>query len=245
MAGYGNGAWSATLFLRAPSRGRTLELSRRPTILTCENCGTELPDGTSFCARCGTPLSVAQIGPVYVPQSPKPAEEAPGPQHFALPQVRPTFAGFWLRAVAFVIDRFVLSLIFGLIASFYPAVILVFPDPNRQPVSAPPYSTLEGFLQSLPHLTPTGFLVFLLMMWIYYALFEASPWQATPGKRMLRLYVTDLTGSPITFSRATFRYAGRMISEMIFMVGYIPAGFTEKKQALHDIIAGCLVLRRP
>lgn len=85
----------------------------------------------------------------------------------------------------------------------------------------------------------------LLLMWIYYAAFESSAWQATPGKKLLRLYVTDLSGHPIAFSRASFHNIGRMISEMTFWVGYIPAGFTEKKQALHDIIAGCLVLRRP
>jgi uncharacterized RDD family membrane protein YckC len=83
------------------------------------------------------------------------------------------------------------------------------------------------------------------MMWIYYASFEASSLQATPGKRVLRLYVTDLTGRPITFSRASIHNIGRVISEMTLWVGYIPAGFVEKKQALHDTIAGCLVLRRP
>src|SRR5216683_4014182 len=90
-----------------------MELSRRPTILTCENCGTEVLDGTSFCARCGTPVSVAQIGPVYVPQALPPAEVVSVPQRFALPQVRPTYAGFWLRAIAFLIDRFILSLVFA------------------------------------------------------------------------------------------------------------------------------------
>jgi uncharacterized RDD family membrane protein YckC len=84
-----------------------------------------------------------------------------------------------------------------------------------------------------------------MITWIYYASFESSSWQATPGKRVLRLYVTDLLGRQITFSRATIHNIGRMISEMTFLVGYIPAGFTEKKQALHDIIARCLVLRRP
>jgi len=87
--------------------------------------------------------------------------------------------------------------------------------------------------------------VLLLVMWIYYAAFEASSWQATPGKKLLRLYVTDLSGRRVTFSRATFHNMGRMIAEMTFWVGYIPAAFTEKKQALHDMIAGCLVLRRP
>jgi uncharacterized RDD family membrane protein YckC len=124
-------------------------------------------------------------------------------------------------------------------------VLMIFPDPNAQPVIAPSQLPLQGFLLSLPHLTLAGFLLLFLMMWIYYAFFETSPWQATPGKRVLRLYVTDLTGRPITFWRASIHHFGRVISELTFMVGYIPAGFTEKKQALHDIIASCLVLRRP
>lgn len=188
---------------------------------------------------------MAQIGPVYVPQTAPPAEGIPVPQRFALPKPHPTYAGFWLRAVAFLIDRFILSSVFGLIASFYPTVLMIFPDPNTQPVIAPNQLTLQGFLLSLPHLTSGGFLLLFLMMWIYYAFFEASSWQATPGKRVLRLYVTDLTGRPITFWRASIRYFVRMISELTFLVGYIPAGFTEKKQALHDMIASCLVLRRP
>src|SRR3984893_6147399 len=218
-----------------------MELSGRPTILTCQNCGNELPGGISFCGHCGTPLSVAQIGPVRVPEPPPPVEEIPVPQHFALPQLRPTYAGFWLRAVSSVIDRVILSSIFGVIASFRPAVFLIFPDANTQNV---PPATMQEFLMSIPHPTPEGFLVLLLLMWIYYAGFESSAWQATPGKKLFRLYVTDLSGRRITFSRASFHNIGRMISEMTFWISYIPAVFTEKKQALHDIIAGCMVLRR-
>jgi len=220
-----------------------MEKSTRRTILTCENCGTEIPEGASFCARCGSPLSVAQIGPVHVPAAPPPAvEQIPVPQQFALPQVRPTYAGFFVRAVSSLIDRVILSSIFGVIASFRPVVFLILPDPNTQNV---PPATMQEFLMSIPHPTPQGFLVLLLVMWIYYAAFEASSWQATPGKKLLRLYVTDLSGRRVTFSRATFHNMGRMIAEMTFWVGYIPAAFTEKKQALHDMIAGCLVLRRP
>jgi uncharacterized RDD family membrane protein YckC len=201
-----------------------------------------VPDGVSSCAQCGTPLSVAQIGPVHVPATPPPVEEIPAPQRFVLPQVRPTYVGFWLRALSSLIDRIILSSIFGLISSFRPAAFLIFPDSNA--ASQPP-ATMQEFLNSIPHPTPQGFFVLLLLMWIYYAGFESSAWQATPGKKLLRLYVTDLSGRPITFSRATFHNVGRIVAEMTFWVGYIPAAFTEKKQALHDIIAGCLVLRRP
>ncbi len=182
-----------------------MEKSTRRTILTCENCGTEIPEGASFCARCGSPLSVAQIGPVYVPAAPPSAEEIPGPQGFALPQARPTYAGFWLRAIASLIDRFILSLLFGLIASFRPAMFLIFPDPKNQLL---PPATFQEFLLSIPRPTSEGFLVLLMITWIYYASFEASSWQATPGKRVLRLYVTDLFGRQVTFSRATIHNIG-------------------------------------
>jgi uncharacterized RDD family membrane protein YckC len=219
-----------------------MESSRRPAILTCENCGKELPDGVSFCAHCGTPVSVAQLGPVHVPAAPPPVEQIPVPQQFALPQLRPTYVGFWLRGVSSLIDRVIVFFMFVLISSFRPALFWILPDPSAKSL---PSSTMQEALKPMVHPTPEGFLVLLLVTWIYYAAFEASSWQATPGKKLLRLYVTDLSGRRITFSRATFHNMGRMISEMTFWIGYIPAAFTEKKQALHDIISGCLVLRRP
>jgi len=210
-----------------------MELSRRSAILTCENCGTEIPDGASFCARCGTPVSVAQIGPVYVPQAAPPAEEISSPQRFAVPQARPTYAGFWLRAVAYVVDTVILSLALALAGSFDPSAFIVFPDANAASRLA------------LPQLTPLAIALTIPILWLYYAYFEASSWQATPGKRALKLYVTDLNGRPITFARATIRHFSKMISGLTLLVGYFIAGFTERKQALHDIISGCLVLRRP
>jgi len=210
-----------------------MELSGRPTILTCENCGAELTDGVSFCAHCGTPVSVAQIGPVYVPKAAPPAEEIPGPQRFALPQARPTYAGFWLRAVAYFIDTVIISVTLALAGSFNPSAFIIFPDAN----AASPLA--------LPQLTPLAIAVTIPIVWLYYAFFEASRWQATPGKRALRLYVTDLNGRPITFARATIRHFAKIISSLTLLIGYFIAGFTDKKQALHDIIASCFVLRRP
>ncbi len=60
----------------------------------------------------------------------------------------------------------------------------------------------------------------------------------------LNLKVTDMEGGPISFGRASLRYFGKILSSMIMMIGYILAGLTEKKQALHDLIAGCLVVRK-
>lgn len=88
-------------------------------------------------------------------------------------------------------------------------------------------------------------LFFLLQLasWLYFATFESSPWQATPGKKVLGLRVTDLEGGRLSFIRASGRYFGKIISSLLFGIGFVMAGFTEKKQALHDMLAGCLVLR--
>jgi uncharacterized RDD family membrane protein YckC len=80
---------------------------------------------------------------------------------------------------------------------------------------------------------------------LYYSVMESSPWQATLGKRALGLQVTDLQGRRISFGRATGRYFAKIVSGLTLSIGYLMAGFTRRKQALHDIIAECLVVRRP
>ena len=82
-------------------------------------------------------------------------------------------------------------------------------------------------------------LLVTMASWLYWASMESSPWQATLGKKALGIEVTDFAGRRISFARASGRYFGKII-----FIGFILAGFTERKQALHDMIAGCLVVRR-
>jgi uncharacterized RDD family membrane protein YckC len=82
------------------------------------------------------------------------------------------------------------------------------------------------------------------MSWAYFALFESSPMRATVGKYALGLYVSDVHGDPITFRRATARYWLKLLSSLSLMVGWFLAAFTPRKQALHDLLAGTLVLRK-
>jgi uncharacterized RDD family membrane protein YckC len=170
---------------------------------------------------------------VYVPQSAQPPEVIPAiPELTKLPP-RPAFAGFWLRAVAYLIDNILMSVLFALVASFHPYTFLKSPDAASISLAAP------------PQLTPIAIALWIIVSWFYFTMFEASTWRATPGKRILRLYVADLSGKRVTFVRAAARNLARSISNLTFLVGYLVAGFTEKKQALHDILASCLVLRRP
>jgi len=176
-------------------------------------------------------VSVAQIGPVYVPQSAQPREVIPAIQGTPAAVQRPAYAGFWLRAVAYFLDTLLISLVFGVVASFYPAKFMKFPDATPS-------------LTSLPQLTPFAFTLVISATWLYNTLFESSSWQATLGKRIARIYVTDMNGHRLTFMRAAIRNLGKIISNLTFLVGYFLAAFTQKKQALHDLLAGCLVLRR-
>ncbi len=73
---------------------------------------------------------------------------------------------------------------------------------------------------------------------------ESSSKQATLGKMALGIIVTDVNGERIGFGRATGRFFGKIVSGMIFYIGYIMAGFTDRKQALHDMMAGTLVVNK-
>lgn len=88
-----------------------------------------------------------------------------------------------------------------------------------------------------------GFVGFLVG-WFYFAGMESSARQATFGKSAMGLVVTGIDGNRISFLRATGRYFAKWISAVILLIGYIMAAFTARKQALHDILASTLVLKR-
>ena len=104
------------------------------------------------------------------------------------------------------------------------------------------YLVLGILLMALLPMRRIYYLEFLLT-WLYYAIMESSSKQATVGKMALGIVVTDLNGKRVSFGRATGRHFGKILSGLILGFGFIMAAFTEKGQALHDIIAGCLVLR--
>jgi len=159
-------------------------------------------------------------------------------------EIRPVYAGFWLRFVAYVLDAvilgaFALPIFFGLAMMLGLGAVL-----SNLPRGGDPFE--NGF----PHVFALFLAAFALVVvvggWMYHALLESSEWRGTAGKRIVGIVVTDLAGARISFWRATGRYFAKFISGMIPLgIGYIIAGFTEKKQAIHDMIVGSLVLRKP
>lgn len=87
-------------------------------------------------------------------------------------------------------------------------------------------------------------LISFLIGWVYYAQMESSTYQATIGKQILQISVTRLDGERLTFVRASARYFAKLLSTVTFFVGYLMAGFTEKKQTLHDKIVKTVVVQR-
>lgn len=88
-----------------------------------------------------------------------------------------------------------------------------------------------------------GNLIGIVIGWLYGALLESSPKQATWGKQMMKIKVSDLDGNRISFGKATGRHFGKIISSLILLMGYFMMLWTERKQTLHDKMAGCLVTR--
>jgi len=85
------------------------------------------------------------------------------------------------------------------------------------------------------------YLLTFVLQWLYFAIFESSSYQGTLGKQALKLVVTDENGSRIGFGRATGRYFAKFLSIMIMGFGFFMVGWTQRKQGLHDFVAGTLV----
>lgn len=142
------------------------------------------------------------------------------------------YAGFWLRFVAAIVDALIVGLAGAVLGGVVGAVI----GGAMGAGGAPPEQ-----IQLTAGLV--GQVIGIILNWLYYASFESSQRQATPGKMLLGLVVTDLEGRRISFGRATGRHFAEYLSALTCLVGYIMAAFTEKKQALHDMIASTLVIK--
>ena len=181
----------------------------------CAHCGVALYDGAGFCSACGQPVSAGE------------------PQTVAR---KVAYAGFWLRVMAWLVDSLVLVIPTLLAAALVVAFLgLELP---------PPEEMTFGKMPPMRFFIPME-ATFLTVHWLYFALMESSSWQGTLGKRALSIGVSDLQGRRISFGRASGRFFGKAISGMTFLVGYAMAGFTARKQALHDILAECLVVKMP
>ena len=152
-----------------------------------------------------------------------------------------TYAGFWMRLVAAIIDGVLIGIVNLII--LVPFLGLVGLTAAARASDVDMESQGAGLMIALLSTYLISMLAVAVAGWLYFALMESSTRGATLGKMALGLRVVDMNGIQIGFGRATGRYFGKLLSGAIFFIGYIMAGFTQQKQALHDIMAGCLVVR--
>ena len=183
--------------------------------------------------RLGAPTAMAPSpvpGPASLdPNNPFAAPRSDvAPEAFGAPQAAFFgYAGFWKRVAAAIIDGIIVgavnyAVLFAIIlpAALFENDVLV-------------YAAIGLY-----------YVLSILLPWLYEAFMESSSKQATVGKMALGIIVTDLYGRRITFARATGRYFAKILSGLTLLIGYLMVAFTERKQALHDMVAGTLVVNR-
>lgn len=139
------------------------------------------------------------------------------------PSTSSSYAGFWKRVGAALID----GIIVGAAVSVLTALLL----PGTVP--------LDGM-----HGQPQNGALSTLAGWLYFALFESSAHQATPGKMLLGIVVTDEAGKRVGFGRASGRHFAKILSGVLLCIGFLMVAFTKKKQGLHDMLAKTLVVNK-
>ncbi|PLR97477.1 RDD family protein [Bacillus sp. T33-2] len=156
------------------------------------------------------------------------------------------YAGFWIRFAASLIDSIVLGIPLSIVSMII-FVMIFGASGGLEAFLADPAAIEEGMSEEQIIAMLGAYLLTLLMNIIvsvtYFAGLHASKWQATVGKKLLGLKVTDLDGNRVSFLRALGRYLSMIFLSWIFMIGYIMAAFTKKKQALHDLIASTVVVK--
>jgi uncharacterized RDD family membrane protein YckC len=176
------------------------------------------------------PSQQATVAPPY-PHS----TQGVGPLSYHTPEHHgAAYAGFWIRFVAAVIDGIVTGIggacVGGMFGGFL-GLGMGASGASRGDVEA--VATLLGYL--------LGFVV----RWLYEAIMTSSAAQATLGKMAVGIVVVDESGNRVSFARATGRHFGKYLSTLTLCIGYLMAGWTERKQALHDYMASTLVIYRP
>ena len=147
------------------------------------------------------------------------------------------YARFWPRALGYLIDSAV-----GIGLFFAVAILFAVVDTLNWPVPDPMGD--DGGVMS-----DAAAALLMTVSYIAYALYIVLPTSsrrmATPGMRAAGIVVTDTRGERLSFLRALGRLFASYLSIYTFGIGFIIQRFTKRRQTLHDLVAGTVVLKAP
>lgn len=201
----------------------------------CQKCGQPIATGIQYCPSCGVDVSgqttppTSQVTPADLVRPAATASATP----IAAAAASSEYASFPLRLGALLVDYAIGGV--GLLAILISVGIVLgagFSD----------FDQPEDFL-AIAGIVGISLAVSIIFAWLYEAFLTSSNWQATVGKKALGVIVVDENGNRISFLRATGRHFAKIISGLLICAGYLIQPFTPKRQALHDILAGTLVLK--
>lgn len=199
----------------------------------CSRCGASIEGTPSYCPNCGAPVVIAAAAAI-----PEAAGSGTYPGASPMGAASVSYGGFWRRVGASILDGVLLN-----IASFPLVMMLMIPMGSRfENLSGDDMNPEE--LAAVFGVYATLGVIGTVMAWLYYAFLHSSPRQATVGMMAVGIQVTDLEGRRLSFARATGRYFASLLSGMTLGIGYLVMLFTERRQTLHDLIAGTLVMRK-
>lgn len=149
------------------------------------------------------------------------------------------FAGFWRRFVAFMIDGFIIGIVFIILMIVAGLAYFAGAMSGDNQIWIAQITNPER----MTALTVWLWLFSLFMNIGYFTYFHGSTGR-TPGKMLMSLQVISADGTPISFGIAFLRSVGYLVSSIVFCLGYIWIAFDKKKQGWHDKIAGTVVIIR-
>ena len=224
----------------------------------CVKCGQQVPDSDRFCTRCGAPMEPAPApqvarsapqaapAPAPAPLPQAPTATAPQPAPAAAPQTAPAwpatvqalrYAGFWQRFIAALIDGVLIGLLWFVMSGLYDfATTRILENTAFAP---------DGIAlgRALWLISGGRWLMTVLVALLYFALPEATRRGASPGKLVMRLRVARTDGDRAGIGRSVLRTALKPLSAAPLMLGFLMAAWSRRKQALHDLLSGSVVLR--
>ncbi|MBD8695854.1 RDD family protein [Stenotrophomonas sp. CFBP 13718] len=170
-------------------------------------------------------------GPLSASPYSAPASDVGFPGAMPVHGAEVVYAGFWKRLAAYLIDYVILT------ASSMAIGAIVGLGIGGAASLAGGGSTTAGVMSQV-----IGALIGFGISLAYYAWFHASSGGATPGKMAIGIKVVRSDGDRITMARSIGRYFATLLSSLTLLIGYLLAAFTERKQALHDMICDTVVV---